>query len=139
MNFAPDSVVYSSADSDGRCILDAKKMSQKRVKFKRKSKHRKEDRSKIVPIKEAQSAEEGIKTVESTRCASKKEKSAKQVHVAFLPEKYQPLVEDDIDQPREDNIKKKQDKYKKLRKVRYLLSKVVVCLIMIVYDGKRLN
>ncbi|CAM4645268.1 hypothetical protein PO909_011848 [Leuciscus waleckii] len=91
-------------------------MSRKRVKFKRKSKHRKEDRSKIVPIKEAQSAEEGIKTLESTKCASKTEKSAKQVHVAFLPEKYQPLVEDDIDQPRDDNCKKKQDKYKKLRK-----------------------
>ncbi|KAK7153130.1 hypothetical protein R3I93_011130 [Phoxinus phoxinus] len=91
-------------------------MSRKRVKFKRKSKHRKEDRSKIVPINDAQSAEEGIKTLESTKCVSKKEKSAKQVHIAFLPEKYQPLVEDDIDQPRDDNIKKKQDKYKKLRK-----------------------
>lgn len=93
-------------------------MSRKRVKCKRKSKHRQEDRSKIVPIKDTQSAEEGIETLESTKCVSKKEKSAKQVHIAFLPEKYQPLVEDDIDQPRDDNIKKKQDKYKKLRKVR---------------------
>jgi len=92
-------------------------MSRKRVKFKRKSKHSKEDRSKIVPSKEAQSAEEGIETQESTSCVRKKEKSAKQVHIAYLPEKYEPLVEDDFDHPRDDNIKK-QDKYKKLRKVR---------------------
>lgn len=100
-------------------------MSRKRVKFKRKSKHRKEDKSKIIPMNDAQSAKEGIKAqdephiLDSTKCVSKKEKSAKQVHIAFLSEKYQPLVEEDVvDQPRDDNIKKKQHKCKSLRKVR---------------------
>lgn len=98
-------------------------MSRKRVKLKRKSKHRKEDKSKIIPINDSQSAKEGIKAqdephmLDSAKCVSKKEKSAKQVHIAFLPEKYQPLVEEDVvDQPQD--IKKKQDKYKRLRKVR---------------------
>ncbi|XP_051723071.1 required for drug-induced death protein 1 [Ctenopharyngodon idella] len=98
-------------------------MSRKRVKFKRKSKHRKEDKSKIIPMNDAQSAKEGIKAqdephiLDSTKCVSKKEKSAKQVHIAFLSEKYQPLVEEDVvDQPRDDNIKKKQHKCKSLRK-----------------------
>lgn len=74
---------------------------------------------------DAQSAKEGIKAqdephiLDSTKCVSKKEKSAKQVHIAFLSEKYQPLVEEDVvDQPRDDNIKKKQHKCKSLRKVR---------------------
>lgn len=96
-------------------------MSRKRVKLKRKSKHRKGDKSKIIPINDAQSAKEGIKAQDEPHMldVSKKEKSAKQVHIAFLPKKYQPLVEEDVvDQPQDDNIKKKQDKYKSLRKVR---------------------
>ncbi|XP_016323397.1 uncharacterized protein C1orf115 homolog [Sinocyclocheilus anshuiensis] len=94
-------------------------MSRKRVKFKRKKK----DKSKTVHTNDDQAAKEEIKVqdephmLDSSKRANKKKKSAKQAHTAFLPEKYQPLVEDDIvDQPRDDNIKKKQDKYKKLRK-----------------------
>lgn len=99
-------------------------MSRKRVKCKRKSKHKKKDKSKIVPTNDDQPAKEEIKVqdeplvLKSSTSVNKKKKFAKQAHIAFLPEKYQPLVEDDIDQPQDDNIKKKQDKYKKLRKVR---------------------
>ncbi|KAF4102314.1 required for drug-induced death protein 1 [Onychostoma macrolepis] len=97
-------------------------MSRKRVKSKRRSKRKKEDKSKIVPTNDDQPAKEEIKGQDeplvrnSSTSANKKKKFAKQAQIAFLPEKYQPLVEDDIDQPRDDNIKKKQDKYKKLRK-----------------------
>lgn len=113
-----------SADSDGQCTLDVIKMSRKRVKCKRKSKHKKKDKSKIVPTNDDQPAKEEIKVqdeplvLNSSTSVNKKQKFSKQAHIAFLPEKYQPLVEDDIDQTRDDNIKKKQDKYKKLRKVR---------------------
>lgn len=99
-------------------------MSRKRVKCKRKSKHKKKDKSKIVPTNDDQPAKEEIKVqdeplvLNSSTSVNKRKKSSKQAHIAFLPEKYQPLVEDDSDQPRDDKIKKKQDKYKKLRKVR---------------------
>lgn len=101
-------------------------MSRKRVKYKRRSKHKKGDKSKIVPTKVDQPPAEGITAQDeshvpdqSLKSVIKKEKSAKQVHIAFLQEKYEPLVEDDIaDQPRDYNSKKKQEKYKKFRKVR---------------------
>ncbi|XP_056333105.1 required for drug-induced death protein 1 [Danio aesculapii] len=99
-------------------------MPRKRVKYKRKSKDKKGDKSKIVPSKADQPPAEVIKAQhqshvldQSLKSVNKKEKSAKQVHIAFLQEKYEPLVEEDIsDQPRDDNSKKKQDKYKKFRK-----------------------
>lgn len=98
-------------------------MSRKHVKLGRKSKHKKEDKSKIVDIDEDQQAKGINKTPDETHlldlptCAKKKEKSAKRVHVAFLPEKYEPLLEDEITgKPRKINVKKKQDKYKKFRK-----------------------
>lgn len=99
-------------------------MPRKRVKLGRKSKHEKEDKSKIVDIDEDQQTKKINKTPGEThlldlpRCVKIRKKSAKQVHVAFLPEKYEPLVEDEItDRPREATVKKRQDKYKKFRKV----------------------
>ncbi|XP_026141947.1 uncharacterized protein C1orf115 homolog [Carassius auratus] len=98
-------------------------MSLKRVKSKRKSNHKKKNKSKIVSSNYDQPAKEELKVqdeppvLNSSTSVNKKKKSAKQARIAFLPEKYQPLVEDEIvDHPRDDNIKKKQDKYKKLRK-----------------------
>lgn len=94
-------------------------MSPKRVKFKSKSNHKKKNKSKIASTNDDQPAKEEIKVqdellvLNSSTSVNKKKKSAKQARIAFLPEKYQPLVEDDIvDQPRDDNIKKIQDKYK---------------------------
>ncbi|XP_056624128.1 required for drug-induced death protein 1 [Triplophysa dalaica] len=98
-------------------------MPRKRVKLGRKSKQGKGDKSKIVDIDEDQQTKKINKTPGETHlldlptCVKKRKKSAKQVHVAFLPEKYEPLVEDEItDRPREANVKKRQDKYKKFRK-----------------------
>lgn len=108
-----------SADSDGQSTSDVNKMSPKRVKFKRKSNHKKKNKSRIASTNDDQPAKEEIKVqdeslvLNSSTSVNKKKKSAKQARIAFLPEKYQPLVEDDIvDQPRDDNIKKIQDKYK---------------------------
>ncbi|NP_001122274.1 uncharacterized protein C1orf115 homolog [Danio rerio] len=99
-------------------------MPRKRVKYKRRSNNKKGDKCKIVATKGDQPPVEGVKAQDqshvldqSLKSVNKKEKSAKQVHIAFLQEKYEPLVEEDIsDQPRDDNSKNKQDKYKKLRK-----------------------
>ncbi len=113
--FAPDTFSW-------QCTLDVIRMSRKCVKFKRKSKHKKKDKSKIVPTNDDQQATEEIKVQDEplvlNSSTSVNKKFTKQAHIAFLTNKYQPLVEDDIDQQRDDNIKKKQDKYKKLRKVR---------------------
>uniref|UniRef100_A0A8C2BAK3 Uncharacterized protein n=1 Tax=Cyprinus carpio TaxID=7962 RepID=A0A8C2BAK3_CYPCA len=94
-------------------------MSRKRIKFNQEKK----DTSEIGHTNDAQAAKEETKVqdephmLDSSKRVNMKKKSAKQAYIAFLPEKYQPLVEDDIvDQPRDDNIKKIQDKYKTLRK-----------------------
>ncbi|XP_043118214.1 uncharacterized protein C1orf115 homolog [Puntigrus tetrazona] len=95
------------------------KMARKRVKFKRKSKQKKKEKSKIDPAKDDQPAKEEVKVqdeplVPNSSTRVNKNKSSKQTkRVAFRPEKYQPLLEDDVVV---DNIEKKQDKYKKLRK-----------------------
>lgn len=96
-------------------------MTRKRVKFSRKSKNKKKDKSKTVDIDGQQNTE--IKTPDPThlldvpvqKCVKTKQKTAKQVHIAFLPAKYEPLVEDETDDKAREE-KKKQDKYKKFRK-----------------------
>uniref|UniRef100_A0A8C1QDW2 Uncharacterized protein n=1 Tax=Cyprinus carpio TaxID=7962 RepID=A0A8C1QDW2_CYPCA len=94
-------------------------MSRKRITFNQEKK----DTSEIGHTNDAQAAKEETKVqdephmLDSSKRVNMKKKSAKQAYIAFLPEKYQPLVEDDIvDLPRDDNIKKIQDKYKTLRK-----------------------
>ncbi|XP_026104372.1 LOW QUALITY PROTEIN: uncharacterized protein C1orf115 homolog [Carassius auratus] len=93
-------------------------MYRKRVEFKQEKKNK----SKTVHTDDDQATEEEINVqdephmLDSSKRVNEKKKSAKQAHIAFLPEKYQPLVEDDTDPPRDDHIKKKHDKYKKLRK-----------------------
>uniref|UniRef100_A0A8C1AWK3 Uncharacterized protein n=1 Tax=Cyprinus carpio carpio TaxID=630221 RepID=A0A8C1AWK3_CYPCA len=92
-------------------------MSRKRITFNQEKK----DTSEIGHTNDAQAAKEETKVqdephmLDSSKRVNMKKKSAKQAYIAFLPEKYQPLVEDDIvDLPRDDNIKKIQDKYKML-------------------------
>ncbi|XP_051578124.1 required for drug-induced death protein 1 [Myxocyprinus asiaticus] len=93
-------------------------MTLKSVKLSRKSKRKKHDKIKMVKIDDNQQTKEGTEDEPHLLDSmNKKEKSAKQVHIAFLQEKYEPLIEEEItDKQTDDCIKKKQDKYKKFRK-----------------------
>lgn len=97
-------------------------MTRKRVKFSRISKHKKKDKSKTVDIDGQQNTEINktpdpphLLDVPVQKCVKTKQKTAKQVHIAFLPAKYEPLVEDETDDKAREE-KKKQDRYKKFRK-----------------------
>lgn len=112
VNFAPDTLFRWFRWT---VYFNANKMSRKRITFNQEKK----DTSEIGHTNDAQAAKEETKVqdephmLDSSKRVNMKKKSAKQAYIAFLPEKYQPLVEDDIvDLPRDDNIKKIQDKYK---------------------------
>ncbi|KAK1793508.1 hypothetical protein P4O66_011887 [Electrophorus voltai] len=105
-------------------------------KSKRTSKNKKDEKSKIIDCVDEQHSEltEGTKikhrwqaqkTVGSAshkqkpvKCVPSREKSVKQVHIAFLPEKYEPLEEDqDLDIPDigKEETKKNLKTYKTFR------------------------
>ncbi|XP_036448755.1 uncharacterized protein C1orf115 homolog [Colossoma macropomum] len=98
---------------------------QKLRKSKKKSKnHKKEDKSKIIDCVDEQRWEEcegpscgELEKRKKREKSARKEKSAKQVHIAVLPDKYEPLEEDQsVDIAKEESAKKKQKKYKTFRK-----------------------
>ncbi|XP_017549838.1 uncharacterized protein C1orf115 homolog [Pygocentrus nattereri] len=101
---------------------------QKLRKSRKKSKnHKKEDKSKIIDCVDEQRWEEcegpscgEVEKREKREKSSKSvrgKKSAKQVHIAVLPDKYEPLEEDQsVDISQEESAEKKQKKYKTFRK-----------------------
>ncbi|XP_072546568.1 required for drug-induced death protein 1 [Salminus brasiliensis] len=93
-------------------------------KSRKKSKsHKNEDKSKIIDCVDEEC--EGPRS-EKSRADSDRQrrppekssrKSAKQVHIAVLPDRYEPLEEDQpADTAPEKSEKKKQENYKKFRK-----------------------
>ncbi|KAI4872244.1 hypothetical protein NFI96_034393 [Prochilodus magdalenae] len=95
-------------------------------KSRKKSKNpKKEDKSEIIDYVDEHGPEkcEGarrsgeVEPHRQKKKTAKKERSAKKVHIALLPDRYEPLEEDqtDLTEKEEESTKKKQ-KYKKFRK-----------------------
>lgn len=104
--------------------------SRKRTKTKRKSKS--EDRSRIIDCVEDQeeprlpdhsTEQHNLKNQVSSGPKSKSktasEKCSKEVHFAFLPDKYEQLIEENDSKvkSKEEELEKRRLKYKKIRKV----------------------
>lgn len=121
--------------------------SKKRIKTKRKSKS--EDRSRIIECVEEQDEEPTVTlhsleqlNVENQVSSGPKsktggEKCSKEVHFAFLPEKYEQLIEENDSKvkSKEEELEKRRLKYKKIRKVGSLalslaLSPQAICFDM---------
>ncbi|XP_062863600.1 required for drug-induced death protein 1 [Trichomycterus rosablanca] len=96
-------------------------------KTKRKTKNKKEDKSRIIScaveeheVTSTGKQEVGDKGSPKQKCTNepvrRREKSAKQVHFAVLPEKYEPLQEEQTADKTVEESCEKQHKYKQFRK-----------------------
>ncbi|XP_035247355.1 uncharacterized protein C1orf115 homolog [Anguilla anguilla] len=70
------------------------------------------------PLQSESAAGPGLNWKQQQAKRKAKERCSKKVHVAFLPERYEPLIEeDDIkESAKEDRKQKRKEKYKKYRK-----------------------
>ncbi|XP_076156092.1 required for drug-induced death protein 1 [Alosa pseudoharengus] len=106
--------------------------SRKRIKIKRKAQSKSEDRSRIIECVEDQDEEpratdhsleqHNVKNVSNGPDSKSKtggEKCSKEVHFAFLPDKYEQLKEEFDNskvKSKEEELEKRRQKYKQIRK-----------------------
>ncbi|XP_006002480.1 required for drug-induced death protein 1 [Latimeria chalumnae] len=108
----------TSEESEGKALDRGKLKKKKKKKEKPRMKREQQSSSLLLPS----AAAEGSPTPEKSR--AKKTPSAKEVHFAFLPDKYEPLVEGNDDQKERKEEKKYKRKLKR-KKLRKNIGKVV--------------